>query len=288
MARTQNNNVAASSPVLTGAAKAAATRAANKAAALAQAEADALVAAQAEADAEAAAKRAATAATRKANREAKAALAAAAAPVATIDTAAFFPQAPAAAPAPAISVAAFFPQAPAAAPTTRTPEQQAALDAARDAKAKAAAAPEPQAAPQPAAAPIEDEVAAMVEALPSGKRVLVGFFLGLATSAAAGYGIGMLASYAIAGIVTLTSTAWIAIVLTVLTWMLALYSGWKIGGYVGGKVFSSVVMPDGLASRSAAAVGNLFSSGKDKIVDAYDSGKQQVGAFVKPVRTVAA
>ena len=65
-------------------------------------------------------------------------------------------------------------------------------------------------------------------------RVIIGFVLALASSFTVGYGIGMLMSYALAGIMTLTGTAWIAFTLSVIVWVLGLYSAWKIGGYVGG------------------------------------------------------
>jgi hypothetical protein len=153
--------------------------------------------------------------------------------------------------------------------------QQAELKrmrAAKRAQAKAARveAVKPSAAehaesvqPDPLHAAIDD-LFADVE-FPSARRVLVGFILGIACSAVVGYGIGMLLAYALAGIMLLTSTAWIAFTLTVLAWIIALYAAWKIGGYVGGTVFSSVVLPTGLAARSAASVSNACGSAKNKI-----------------------
>ncbi|HEY4721061.1 MAG TPA: hypothetical protein VII92_04395 [Anaerolineae bacterium] len=115
--------------------------------------------------------------------------------------------------------------------------------------------------------------------LPSAKRVLVGFILGIATAASVGYGIGMLLAYALAGIMLLTSTAWIAFVLSVLAWIIAIYAGWKVGGYVGGKVFASVVMPDGLAARSVASVSDAASNMKAKIGGWFTTKEVEAAPF---------
>lgn len=128
--------------------------------------------------------------------------------------------------------------------------------------------------PEASAADIEQLVSELQ--LPSPKRVLVGFLLGVAAAGSVGYGIGMLLAYAIAGIVTLTSTAWIAFALTVVAWALALYAGWKIGGRVGGAVFSSVVMPEGLASRSYASVAGAAGDAKDSLARLFTSSKAKV------------
>lgn len=96
--------------------------------------------------------------------------------------------------------------------------------------------------------------------LPSAKRVIVGMLLGIAASFAVGSAISLVMAYTIAGILTLTTSPALALCLSVLAWIVALYSGWKLGGYVGGKVFASVVMPEGLASRSYESVANAVSS----------------------------
>lgn len=142
-------------------------------------------------------------------------------------------------------------------------EVRAARKAEREAQAareQAAAAHAQAAQPEPAAAPIEDLYADLQ--LPSWKRVAVGIVLGLAGAVVVGYGIGMLMAYALAGIATLTASAAVTFVLSVIVWVLGLYSSWKIGGFIGGKIFASVVLPDGLASRSAASVGNAVDSAK--------------------------
>ncbi len=124
--------------------------------------------------------------------------------------------------------------------------------------------------------------------LPSARRVLVGFVLGLMSSCAVGYGIGMLLSYALAGIIVLTSTPWIAFVLSVLAWVLAIYAAWKVAGYVGGKVFSSVVMPEGLASRSYASVVNAVSGGASRTTAALSDAQQSASNWFARSKDITA
>lgn len=112
--------------------------------------------------------------------------------------------------------------------------------------------------------------------MPSVKRVLIGTVLGIAAAGATGYGIGTLLAYALAGIMTLTATAWVAFVLSVLAWAIALYAGWKLGGYVGGKVFASVVLPEGLASRSYASVVDAMSGAKQRAVGLFSIDKEEL------------
>lgn len=168
-------------------------------------------------------------------------------------------------------------------------EQQAELKRMRAEKraqskaAKASVAKHVEAVqPDPSAASIEDLIADLK--LPSAKRVLVGFILGIAAAFSVGYGIGMLLAYALAGIMTLTATAWIAFALSVVVWAIAIYASWKIGGVVGGKVFSSVVMPEGLASRSYESVANAAGSAKSKVGGWFSSSKDIVAAKCNDAR----
>lgn len=150
--------------------------------------------------------------------------------------------------------------------------------------AQAAAAHAQATQPQPQHAHIE----ALFDGVqfPSATRVIVGMLLGLAASFTVGYGIGMLMAYALAGIATLTSSALLAFMLSVVVWVLGLYAAWKVGGYVGGKVFASVVLPEGLASRSYASVANAASNAKASVGGWFESKprsiKEFTGAFVKP------
>lgn len=116
--------------------------------------------------------------------------------------------------------------------------------------------------------------------LPSVKRVLVGFILGVAAAGATGYGIGLLLAYALAGIMVLTAAPWLAFVLSVLAWVAAIYAGWKLGGYVGGKVFASVVMPEGLAARSYASVVNAVTGAKQNVVGMFSVNKEDLAQQV--------
>lgn len=111
--------------------------------------------------------------------------------------------------------------------------------------------------------------------LPSWKRVTVGIILGLAGAFVTGYGIGMIMAYCLAGIATLTTSAALALALSALVWIIGIYASWKIGGYVGGKIFASVVLPEGLASRSAASISNAVGGAKDRVAGVF-SGSSTV------------
>lgn len=152
-------------------------------------------------------------------------------------------------------------------------------------KAKFAAYAAEQA--KPAAATFEELGLGDFE-IPSWKRVLVGFILGVASAGAVGYGIGMVAAYCIAGIMMLTTSAGIALFMSFLVWLIAIYASWKIGSYVAGKVFSSVVMPDGLASRSFESVSNAASGAKSTVSGWFTSSKDKVQAKFSGAHKVAA
>jgi hypothetical protein len=164
-------------------------------------------------------------------------------------------------------------------------EQQAALRTMRAEKAARTRASNKQAKAAAHAETVQpevvhasiDELMADIE-LPSAKRVLVGVILAIAASFATGYAIGMLLSYAIAGILTLTATAWVAFTLTVLAWIIAIYATWKVTGIVAGRVFASVVMPEGLASRSYESVANASGEAKSKMLGWFSSAKEVVVA----------
>lgn len=136
------------------------------------------------------------------------------------------------------------------------------------------------------------ELAAFMAALPSPGRVVVGALLGLASAIGVGYGIGMIMAYALAGIATLTGSAALAFMLSALVWVLGIYATWKIGGYIGSKVFASVVLPDGLVSRCCASLSLGFGGMKNAVVekaegmDTVQRMRAFTGAFTKP--TVAA
>lgn len=101
--------------------------------------------------------------------------------------------------------------------------------------------------------------------LPNWKRVTVGFVLGLLASGAVGYGIGLIMAYALAGIATLTGSAALAFTLSAIVWVLGIYAAWKIGGWIGGKVFASVVLPEGLAAKSYESLANGVGSARARV-----------------------
>lgn len=163
-------------------------------------------------------------------------------------------------------------------------KQAAEIKAKREAQAAAHAAEQAK----PAAATFEELGLDGYDFDLPWKRVLVGFVLGLTAAGAVGYGIGMVAAYCIAGIMMLTTSAGIALFMSFLVWLLAIYASWKIGGYVAGKVFSSVVMPDGLASRSFESVSNAASGAKSTVSGWFTSSKDKVQAKFSGAHKVAA
>lgn len=122
------------------------------------------------------------------------------------------------------------------------------------------------------------EIEALAADLPSWRRVLVGFVLGIGAAFAVGYGIGMLLAYCLAGIMTLTASVAMQFVLSVIAWAIGLYASWKVGGYVGGKVFASVVLPDGLVGKSYDSVANACGEARDKVKGWFTS-KPAVAQF---------
>lgn len=126
--------------------------------------------------------------------------------------------------------------------------------------------------------------------LPSATRVIVGAILGLAAGGAVGYGVGTLMAYALAGIATLTGSALMAFALSALVWVLGIYAGWKLSGWIGGKVFSSVVLPEGLAARCYDSLAGAVSGTKAAVVDSWNETRtaQRIdaftGAFTKSVQ----
>ena len=170
----------------------------------------------------------------------------------------------------------------------REAEEAAKADlAAKNAAAAQALLAAAAAQPKPAAATPEELGIGFDFELPSWKRVLVGFVLGVASAGAVGYGIGMVAAYCIAGIMTLTTSAGLALFMSFTIWLLAIYASWKIGGYVAGKVFASVVLPDGLASRAAASVSNAASDAKNAVAGWFTS-KPAVAQFTGAHKVAAA
>ncbi len=98
------------------------------------------------------------------------------------------------------------------------------------------------------------------------KRQFVAFFSTIILSAGAGYVIGTLAGYAIAGIAVLGGSLLWAYLTMVIAAVLAFYSGLKIGQYVGNYVLSGQVDKDLASAKSK--VGGWFSSAKSMLTPA--------------------
>lgn len=160
--------------------------------------------------------------------------------------------------------------------------QAYAAKVAREAAAKHAASVQPDAAAADMAA-----LEKLMNNPPSGVRVLVGFILAIMSSFTVGYGIGCLLAYALAGITTLVGAGLAAFMLSTISWIIAIYAAWKVGSWVGGKVFSSVVMPDGLASTSIDAVSNMFGNAKSTVGGWFTSKPAVVVAAPAPAFTGA-
>lgn len=167
-------------------------------------------------------------------------------------------------------------------------KQAAELKAKREAEEAAKVASHAAAQAQPAAATLDELGLSDYDFDLPWKRVAVGFVLGIVTAGAAGYGIGMIAAYCIAGILTLSTSAGVALFLSFLVWLIAIYASWKIGGYVGGKVFASVVLPDGLASRAAASMSDAASGAKNTVASWFGAGKEKVSATFSGAHVKAA
>lgn len=117
--------------------------------------------------------------------------------------------------------------------------------------------------PEPVAASVEDMIADIQ--LPSARRVMVGIVLSAFAAFGTGYGIGIILSYILAGITLFFGAGLIAFILQALAWIAAVIGAWKAGGWVAGKVFSAVVLPEGLASQSFASVSGAASDAKARV-----------------------
>lgn len=167
-------------------------------------------------------------------------------------------------------------------PLTAAQRKAAEADiAAQRAKREAAANHVADIQPDVLHADLEDLIGSFE--LPSWKRVACGIVLGLLGAGVVGYGIGMIMAYALAGIATLAGAGAIAFIMSVLVWVIGIYASWKIGGYVGGKIFSSVVLPEGLAARSMASLSNAVAGAGDRVRNSSIVQRAQsfTGAHVK-------
>jgi hypothetical protein len=136
------------------------------------------------------------------------------------------------------------------------------------------------------------DIGSLFEDLPSPSRVVIGLILGLVTAGGVGYGVGTLMSFCLAGIATMTGSALLGFMLTALTWVVGIYAGWKLSTWAGSKVFSSIVMPEGLVSKCVASLSIGAAGVKDAVKEsaAKTSIAQRAaaftGAFTQPVQDV--
>ena len=152
--------------------------------------------------------------------------------------------------------------------------QQAELKRLRAEKRKAAklAAQAPTAQPEAAKVNVAQEAVKLGETIqslldsiemPSWKRWITGFVLGIAAASGVGYLVGVVAGLLMVGILAATSMVWLAWVVYVLSLIVAFY----VGGKIGGIVYEWVTMKKVDAQFDAAKkrVSGWFSSSKEKV-----------------------
>lgn len=94
------------------------------------------------------------------------------------------------------------------------------------------------------------------DALPSGRRVLIGTVLGIASGVGVGYGVSAVMAYAVAAATIYTASSFLATLIWVIGFILAVYAGLKTASSVFGYVISSkdrehfAMIKDGASSLS--------------------------------------
>jgi hypothetical protein len=145
--------------------------------------------------------------------------------------------------------------------TTQTPEQIAALAKMRQQKEidEALAKTEQPKVEFASSAPFtEDEIemsqfwADMKAKLPSGKRAICALIVSVSASFATTYSIQWICAYAVAGVLALSGSALLAMIISALSWILSILVAVKIGG----KVFAAVVTGD-YGIKVPASLGKL-------------------------------
>jgi hypothetical protein len=84
----------------------------------------------------------------------------------------------------------------------------------------------------------------------STKRKLAAFFGSILVSGAAGYAIGSLAGYAIAGVMALGGSVLWAYLILIIALILGAYAGMKIGQHVGNYILSGKIDKDIVAAKN--------------------------------------
>lgn len=83
-----------------------------------------------------------------------------------------------------------------------------------------------------------DDVDSIEDALPSGRRVLIGTVLGIAAGVGVGYGVSAVMAYAVAAATIYTASTFLATLIWVIGFILAVYAGLKTASSVFGYVIS--------------------------------------------------
>lgn len=86
---------------------------------------------------------------------------------------------------------------------------------------------------------IDDNDVYIEDALPSGRRVLIGTVLGIASGVGVGYGVSAVMAYAVAAATIYTASSFLATLIWVIGFILAVYAGLKTASSVFGYVISS-------------------------------------------------
>jgi len=139
--------------------------------------------------------------------------------------------------------------------TTQTQEQAAALQALRQQKEIDEALakteqPTPVEVPDlefASSAPFaEDEIemsqfwADMKAKLPSGKRAITALLVSVAASTTAVYGVNVVCAYAVAGVLALSGSALLAMIISALGWIIAALAAFSVGR----RVFAAIITGD--------------------------------------------
>lgn len=144
---------------------------------------------------------------------------------------------------------------PAGVKSTRTPEQQAALDEMRAKRVASEAL-----YGEDELKGVGESINAMFSALPSGKRWMATMLATFGVSAGVGYGVNQLVNYGIAVIATYSTAAAWPILIAVLGAIIAVYASFKIGQHLGGYILS------GQIDRDVASAWNwMFGSSKKEV-----------------------
>lgn len=119
---------------------------------------------------------------------------------------------------------------------------------------------------------INDDVESVEDALPSGRRVLIGTVLGIAAGVGVGYGVSAVMAYAVAAATIYTASTFLATLIWVIGFILAVYAGLKTASSVFGYVISKQDLEHVALIKSGAS--NL----RDRVRGMWNNDAQVVEA----------